>query len=61
MPQVHVEHCFDCASHAMTTWHVPGSYDAALSALRGELMDSSSRSVLEMTVWRVRIWCLHRS
>lgn len=34
---LHVEHCFDCQAHQLTTRHVPGSYEKAFEDLRDEL------------------------
>ena len=34
---VHVHHCFNCASHCMSTKHVPGSYEAKFAEIRARL------------------------
>lgn len=39
MAVMHIEHCCDCTSHSLSTWHVPGSYEKLLDDLRRELRD----------------------
>jgi hypothetical protein len=36
---MHIEHCCDCATHSLSTWHVPGSYEKLVGELRRELRD----------------------
>jgi hypothetical protein len=31
---VHIEHCCDCEHHAMSTWHIPGSYEKKCDEIR---------------------------
>ena len=37
----HIEHCCDCEYHAMSTWHIPGSYEhkcnEIIQSMRGYL------------------------
>jgi hypothetical protein len=33
----HVEHCYDCADHQMSTRHEPGSYESRFSQIRDEI------------------------
>lgn len=34
---IHIEHCCDCENHAMTTWHIPESYEKRVSEVKRAL------------------------
>lgn len=47
---VHIEHCCDCVSHAMTTWHIPGSYEKRCSEVKKNIRECAPPSLIYSNV-----------